>query len=270
MRYLFFIKVLLWSNILSCACFAQELAFLNVAENPVAIATGESAETGNNEDKIRISIQSIPAGAKVYINNKYYGLAPVRLSARSGQKVNIVISKEGYKNWTRETVLSGNTNIVAALLPATERAARQPAPRGTQSRGRQPLSIESNPSGAKVYAQFGKRKRLLGRTPLQFVAPAGSKFSIFLVKDGYKIRHKRIDASGEQNIFISLNARNPQNVQSAQVDRDIPKVQRDQPGSKKWPWLIGAAVGGGIAYLLSTSGTPPAATGAWPKPPGRP
>lgn len=232
------------------ASFALNFAF--VASHPeLAIQTDEGIAKAVNvegEDKIVVSIQSEPTGTKVYINKKYCGLAPFPLGAPQRCKRRVGVVKKNNDKWNRERSLSEDTIIIARLEPISKAVKKQ---RKKRKRRKVAVTINSNPSGAKVTIQVGGKSKYMGKTPVRFKAPAGYQFTVSISKDGYKTWQEKIRFDRKPNLVANLKGK-----------------------SRKWPWVIGtlAAAGGGVAYFLlkgAPESTQPSAT-SWPNPPGRP
>lgn len=62
-----------------------------------------------------IAISSTPAGAEIYIDEKFVGNTPSTLNVVSGAH-SIVVKKNGFQSWTREMSFSGGTITLSAEL----------------------------------------------------------------------------------------------------------------------------------------------------------
>ena len=78
---------------------------------PNSFATPKSAE-----EKGRISLTSVPEGADVYVDDALVGNAPATLKLSAG-KHTVKVSQQGYKTWTKEITVFGDseTNLKASL-----------------------------------------------------------------------------------------------------------------------------------------------------------
>ncbi len=111
------------------------------------------------------TILSVPPGANVYINGTYEGVTPLTLNLTPGT-YEVKLIKKGYENYTTTvTINPGQTTVINAQLTP------QPAS----------LTINSNPSGAKVYVDGDYR----GTTPLTLNLTPGTH-SIKLTKQDYQ------------------------------------------------------------------------------------
>ncbi|MBC7195258.1 MAG: serine/threonine protein kinase, partial [Caldisericia bacterium] len=122
----------------------------------------------------KISIDTKPSEAKVYIDNEYIGLTPLEYSTSRNQ-INLKIKKDNYEDYEENIVLSDEfKNINISLKEIKPSTPVQPI----QKEGK--LSIKSEPSGADVFID-GK---LIGKTPLIINLKIGN-YKVEIKKDGY-------------------------------------------------------------------------------------
>ncbi len=140
-----------------------------------------------------IRINSIPDGAKIFINDEKYGRTPfeTRLEA---DVYNVELRKKGYSPWRQDIRIHGREiNRVYAQLEETRPATRSGF-----------LSITSKPRRAKVFVDDQYR----GRTPLEALRlPAGSH-EIRLTKRGFRSFYdtKRIRPGKEHHLDARLKS----------------------------------------------------------------
>lgn len=84
-----------------------------VANSPNALAVSESAR-----QEATLDITSIPDGAEVSIDGNFIGSTPSTITVPSGEH-EIVISKKGFRDWTRKIKVSnGKIRVAAELDPS--------------------------------------------------------------------------------------------------------------------------------------------------------
>jgi hypothetical protein len=87
-----------------------------VPPEPTLTKPPAAATTAANDDKGSVIVNSVPAGAEVYVDNAFVGNAPATLRLPNG-KHTVKISQTGYKSWSRElAVFSGSEVQLKAEL----------------------------------------------------------------------------------------------------------------------------------------------------------
>jgi DNA-binding beta-propeller fold protein YncE len=116
-----------------------------------------------------ISVNSNPKGAKIYLDNVYKGLTPLKLDNINSGERDIKIVMSGYQEWTSYISIlpSQTTKVFADLMPQ-------------QSYGS--ISVNSNPKGAKVYLDNAYK----GLTPLKLDKINSGQRGIKIVMSGYQ------------------------------------------------------------------------------------
>ncbi len=117
--------------------------------------------------KAILKIITDPEKAKVYLNGKYLGETPLKISKESQIRGKLTISKKGYK-------------------PSEEYISVSPGSTKELKVGLKPivvLKILSKPEGADVFMN-GK---LAGRTPVEIKLEGGERVEITLKKSGYEV-----------------------------------------------------------------------------------
>lgn len=112
-----------------------------------------------------VAMNSEPAGAKVYIDEKYVGKTPLVSGVTQGAH-SVVLKKAGYDDWSKE--------IDAGLEEFSEITATLEAQFAT-------LSLKSNPSGSRVFID----NSYVGDTPLNAEVLATSH-KVSVRKEGYE------------------------------------------------------------------------------------
>jgi serine/threonine-protein kinase len=188
---------------------------------PAPTAANSELKTQNSEPKTlkseiinlkspapdgHLLVRSRPAGAKVSVDGKAYGVTPaaIRDLARGAHRV--TITHDGYAAQERRFVITASRpaqSMTVAL--ARERAAapsRAQAQAAPASRFTGALSVDSRPSGAKVFVD-GK---LVGTTPMALPSVAAGSHAVRLEHDGYRrwSSSVRIVASEQNRVTASL------------------------------------------------------------------
>ncbi|HUW86035.1 MAG TPA: PEGA domain-containing protein [Methanoregula sp.] len=141
----------------------------------------------------RISVTSDPAGANVYLDNAYKGIAPLTLeSVPNGNHV-IVLRLDRYEESSRGVLVNGNSPsvfVTLALLPTltpTVTSTVTPTGSGTIEPTTAPveesgsLSVTTSPPGARVYVDG----ELKGVTPATIPGLSAGKHTVLLSLAGY-------------------------------------------------------------------------------------
>ena len=134
----------------------------------------------------RILVATSPPGAKVYLDGKEQGIAPVALTGLMEGEYQVRIEAPGFASWSTTVQLGhGETSGVNAGLIGKQGGAKP----GAYGR----VSVETTPP-TNVYIAGD----LLGRTPMETVyAPIGRIELEFELPDGRKIIRKVRVKSGE-------------------------------------------------------------------------
>ncbi|GAB6102214.1 hypothetical protein JCM16138_14370 [Thermococcus atlanticus] len=116
-------------------------------------------------DKAFLNVNSIPVGAKVYINDEYKGKTPTTLQLSPGTYT-VKLIKNDYENYTTTVTIGMGEikNVSVTLVPLFGY-----------------LSITSNPSGAEVYIDGS----YIGTTPINDYKLSTGQHEVKLAKEGY-------------------------------------------------------------------------------------
>jgi hypothetical protein len=154
----------------------------------------------------RLLVRSRPAGARVAVDGKDYGLTPaaVRDLARGAHRVQI--TRDGFAPLERRVVISASRpaqSMSVALVPVPAAAPPRAAATATAgSRLTGALAVESRPAGARVFVD----DKAVGTTPMALPSVSAGPHVIRLEHDGY--RHwsssVRIIASEQNRVTASL------------------------------------------------------------------
>lgn len=152
-------------------------------------------------DLCAIVVDSTPAGAHVFIDDRYFGRAPFALQYGFPLNVKVKVLKEGHKKWEREVAipLDQVVQIKADLEPGDDGSLV-----GLDFDSLTPkLRINSKPDGAMVYVN-GEQ---VGTTPVEMVAtgmPPDVQIQVKL--DGYRpwIGNARVPLDIEYPIDVNL------------------------------------------------------------------
>ena len=133
-----------------------------------------------------LSIDSLPWGAKVYLDGELIGRTPLTASVKPG-KVKVRIDKEGYSIQSRDISLGSYEHKSLRFVLQPQRYAR--------------LTVETSPPGGRVYVN-GK---LLGTSPVEASVEAGT-VEIEVRKAGYLTWARELQLSPEQqrNLRVTL------------------------------------------------------------------
>jgi hypothetical protein len=112
-----------------------------------------------------VEIVSMPAGAAIYINNKFIGQTPLK-EKRAGGAYDVKLILDGYQTYARKITIDKKTPVIVHARLSKEYGV---------------LHINSTPSNATVFLD-GKRQGQL--TPLELKVPLG-KYRVKVVKDRF-------------------------------------------------------------------------------------
>lgn len=146
-------------------------------EGPPEVAVDENPLL--REHGARILVASAPPGAKVYLDGKEQGIAPVALTGLMQGKYRVRVEAPGFASWSSQVEVGhGETAGVTARLLGKQGGAKPGA------FGR--VKIETTPP-ADVYMAGD----LIGRTPIETVfAPLGRVSFDFELPDGTKVSRR--------------------------------------------------------------------------------
>lgn len=120
----------------------------------------------------RLSINSSPSNARVYINGNYEGRTPLTTTLREGQ-YNVQLTSDGYEDFTTTVNLDRDRQINATLY-------------GRKAR----LSVETEPSNASVFID----NSYVGRSPVS-VDLEGGRHTVRVEKSGYLTESRDVNLS---------------------------------------------------------------------------
>ncbi len=132
----------------------------------------------------RLLIRSTPAGASVEINGEARGKTPVTVRDLALGSYTIHVTQDGFAAADRRVRLTSAQPTASLEIPLTAIAA-----------GPGSLSIESRPSGARVFVN----NRLIGSTPLVMPGLPAGPATVRIEMDGYRTWATTVQvAAGEQ------------------------------------------------------------------------
>jgi hypothetical protein len=172
-----------------------------VADNSSAKAgAGTKSEIAANQSEIRnlkseisspgrLLVRSTPAGARVFVDGREAGLTPVAVRELGHGDHRVRIARDGYTSEERRITITTSRpaqsltiSLLRAPLAEPPTATPTPATPGTTGRFVGALSVDSRPSGAKVFVD-GK---LEGTTPLQLAGLDAGEHVVRIERDGYR------------------------------------------------------------------------------------
>ncbi|MBS3786808.1 PEGA domain-containing protein [Candidatus Bipolaricaulota bacterium] len=136
----------------------------------------------------RLTVNSTPSGADVYVDGKFHGRTPVSFFAESGNR-RVRISKQGYETWEE----------VIEVQPYLSRNLGVNLPEIQFSR----VSVESTPPGASIFVSGEYR----GTTPADLKLPADKPLEIVLSKKGYEKWERDFVLTPQRKENINVNLR---------------------------------------------------------------
>lgn len=133
----------------------------------------------------KLTINTNPEGANIYINNNSIGISPIKNFAADTGQINLKIEKVGFVTTdTKINVQKGKENSFAFIL--------------TKIIEKGNLKITSDPSGAEVWS--GKEK--LGSTPFDKTNLAVGTYQLIIRKNGYRDYPKSVTVSANKTSEI--------------------------------------------------------------------
>ncbi|NPA52017.1 MAG: PEGA domain-containing protein [Aquificae bacterium] len=124
-----------------------------------------------------------PPNAKVYINGKYVGTTPIKLTLKEGR----------YKVTVATSEFDEDTKIVQIFFDRTVELTFNPKPKGI-------LEADSKPQGAKVI----DGKEILGKTPLRVKLDPGEHILVFKYGSLGASRKVKIEYRKVTKLFVNL------------------------------------------------------------------
>ncbi len=113
-----------------------------------------------------LNITSIPSGAEVFIDEKYFGVTPLKKTVEQG-KLHIVVKKEGYTTFDQYVITKRNDTVSRDIqlmkLPGS-------------------LKVSSTPKGAMVYINNDLKNQ---STPCTIEKITPGKYTVKVVKGGF-------------------------------------------------------------------------------------
>ena len=152
----------------------------------------------------RITVRTTPAGARVTIDGRDVGKAPLTIPNLTRGMHTVRIMRDGYTTVERRVEISTSQpsstitlNLSRTAAPATRPAAEQPAARQTAS-----VLVESRPSGATVFID-GKP---IGTTPMAIPSVSVGSHAVRMEMSGHKpwTASVRVVAGEKNRIAASL------------------------------------------------------------------
>lgn len=130
-------------------------------------------------------VESSPAGAKIFIDNMYYGKTPMNLEMAEGEYL-LELRKNGYESHEEEIVIRPRRfQRVNVELVRSGRYGK--------------LDIDSTPTGAKLYVEGD----FIEKTPVLISLKSG-KYNIHLEKDGFKTARDEIEIVEKERLRLNL------------------------------------------------------------------
>lgn len=178
------------------------------AAGPAAASTAAAAAAPTAG---RLLVRSTPAGARVNVDGKDVGATPAVVRNLAPGTHRVRVSRDGYSSVERRVVITRSRPSTSLTVPlerervaarGTPTAAPGPTTPGTVGRFVGGLSVDSRPTGAKVFLD-GK---LIGTTPLAMSSVAAGEHAIRLEYDGYRrwTSSVRVVATEQNRVTASL------------------------------------------------------------------
>ncbi len=135
-----------------------------------------------------LRVEATPAGAAVFVDGAYRGLAPLVLRLPRGEH-SLTLAADGHQTLRQTVNLTGRQDLALALAPLPSGA----------------LALATTPSGAAVFID-GK---LRGRTPLNISLPVG-RHMLEIAAPNYLTEVQEIEISSAQEARIEVEMRHRQ------------------------------------------------------------
>lgn len=177
-----------------------------------ALSAGGCRKPPEPPPRGKLTIESAPAGAKVFCRGKELGTTPSSFNGPPGTYL-LRLEKSGFEpSWAYAVVRNGETTTVAPKLK----------PAGSA------VLIASRPAGAEVR----QGEALLGSTPLVLRDRTPGEYELQVLKPGY----------AERQIRFSVENHRPQEVMVS-LDSNIGRLQLDSEPSQARLFLNGRDIG---------------------------
>jgi hypothetical protein len=212
------------------------IAVCNITRRSEDLQVGDNVQFDNVRTRSRLTVQSSPGGAMVYVDDEQAGRTPLDVSIGVGAH-ELRLEREGYQTARRSLTIDPeerrriNFNLQSAF--------------GT-------LVVNSLPRGATVRLDGEER----GQTPFSTEVQAG-EYRLELVQDGYLTAERTVTVPGDGQERINVSLRRPLQVELAEnQDNEIANTQMNREGDRLVVEydLVGNKDGYTIELLLSTDG----------------
>lgn len=136
--------------------------------------------------KARLSIETDPSNATIYVDNSYVGRSPITIDLDAGRHT-VKIEKAGYLTETRDVNLSaGTTSSLKVVMQEEKPVAR--------------INITSDPKNARIFINgkdYGRTDRIVELEP--------GYYEIIIVLEGYRVSITyRYFGKGDHNLSFNL------------------------------------------------------------------
>ena len=137
-----------------------------------------------------VTVDSMPAGATVAVDDREMGRTPLRMELTAGT-YEVALRLAGYRTWRTRLAVRADQPL------SIEDVVLQPADGS--------LAVTSTPTGATVMAGA----RYAGLTPLTIALAPGAAHTLKISKTGYQTATRRVtlDPGAEQHLSVTLDAR---------------------------------------------------------------
>jgi hypothetical protein len=169
---------------------------------------------------------SLPQGASVYVDGKYYGPAPQIASGLTPGYHQVRLSLQGFQDWTGQVlVTAGTTTTVSQTLYAT------PTTSPTYTPGTGTLQISSSPTGAQVFLD----NVYMGITPITLQQVNAGSHTALLKLTGY--------ADWQVTAQVAAGQTTP-------ITATLIPVTTTKPTQGPLPGVLALVALGAVAFLL--------------------
>jgi len=138
-------------------------------------------------DWANVSVVTEPAAAEIFVGDERVASSPATIEVMAGER-EVVIRKEGYKDWRRKAIFVANEPLDWADIQLEEADGA--------------LRITTRPPGAAVTVN----ERYLGAAPVTVNLAAGERYKIIASKSGYRTATDTVvmKSNGNRNMQIEL------------------------------------------------------------------